>query len=168
MKNQHFLQNIEEKRAEKRLLISNIKLAILNMHKYANRWGLISTENVNYFVIFGPFWPIFTHLCKYRRAVSLPGDREEDREREKSIGDQLNNIISHIEVWNIHNNNIHKYKNICTNRGPAHHQHHIAYWGINSFCSTLIIDVSIMSVHIMSIHIWWKDNFPLLRNLQWS
>ena len=33
-----FVQNIEEKRAEKRLLISNIKLAILNMHKYANRW----------------------------------------------------------------------------------------------------------------------------------
>ena len=32
-----FVQNIEEKRAEKRLLISNIKLAILNMHKYANR-----------------------------------------------------------------------------------------------------------------------------------
>ena len=37
-----------------------------------------------------------------RRAVSLPGDREEDRERERSIGDQLNNIISHIEVRNIH------------------------------------------------------------------
>ena len=34
----------------------------------------------------------------HRRAVSLPGDREEDRERERSIGDQLNNIISHIEV----------------------------------------------------------------------
>ena len=33
-----------------------------------------------------------------RRAVSLPGDREEDRERERSIGDQLNNIFSHIEV----------------------------------------------------------------------
>ena len=28
----------------------------------------------------------------------MPGDREEDRERERSIGDQLNNIISHIEV----------------------------------------------------------------------
>ena len=43
-----------------------------------------------------------TQLWKYtttlRRAVSLPGDREEDRERERSIGDQLNNIISHIEV----------------------------------------------------------------------
>ena len=40
-------------------------------------------------------------IHKYRRAVSLPGDREEDRERERSIGDQLNNIISHIEVKNI-------------------------------------------------------------------
>ena len=30
--------------------------------------------------------------------MSLPGDREEDRERERSIGDQLNNIFSHIEV----------------------------------------------------------------------
>ena len=50
-------------------------------------------------------------LRKYRRAVSLPGDREEDRERERSIGDQLNNIISHIEV----DTNMQEYKN--TNRG---------------------------------------------------
>ena len=42
-------------------------------------------------------------IKKYRRAVSLPGDREEDRERERSIGDQLNNIISHIEVKHIVN-----------------------------------------------------------------
>ena len=40
--------------------------------------------------------------------MSLPGDREEDRERERSIGDQLNNIISHIEVKE--NAQIHKYK----------------------------------------------------------
>ena len=50
------MQNIEEKRAEKRLLISNIKLAILNMHKYANRWGcdiridLDTSEYPNIFV----------------------------------------------------------------------------------------------------------------------
>ena len=56
-----------------------------------------------------------TQVCNYttthRRAVSLPGDREEDRERERSIGDQLNNIISHIEVKNRSTapEQIHKY-----------------------------------------------------------
>ena len=45
-----FVQNIEEKKAEKRLVISNIKLSILNMHKYANS-----------------------------RAVEVPGDREEEK-----------------------------------------------------------------------------------------
>ena len=41
---------------------------------------------------------LWKYTTTHRRAVSLPGDREEDRERERSIGDQLNNIISHIEV----------------------------------------------------------------------
>ena len=49
-----FLHNIEEKIVEKRLLISNIKLAILNMFSYS-----------------------------LTRAVSLPGDREGQR-RERS------------------------------------------------------------------------------------
>ena len=53
--------------------------------------------------------------------MSLPGDREEDRERERSIGDQLNNIISHIEV-KCTNAQMHKYTNAkykIQNRGPA-------------------------------------------------
>ena len=62
-----FVQNIEDKKAEKRLLISNIKLAILNMHKYA---------------------------C--RRAVALPGDKE-DAGGERALTEQLANIFSHIE-----------------------------------------------------------------------
>ena len=50
------------------MLISNIKLAILNMHQYVQS-----------------------------RAVVLPGDRPEDDGNNKSVQDQLASIISHIE-----------------------------------------------------------------------
>ena len=62
-----FLHNIEEKIVEKRLLISNIKLAILNMFQYVAS-----------------------------RAVVLPGDRSEQG-AEPSVVEQLAAIISHIE-----------------------------------------------------------------------
>ena len=63
-----FLHNIEEKIVEKRLLISNIKLAILNMHQYVQS-----------------------------RAVVLPGDKTDQVASTRSVPDQLANIISHIE-----------------------------------------------------------------------
>ena len=64
---------------------------MLSLHKYT------ITQNTQ-------LWKYTKMQIKsYRRAVSLPGDREEDRERERSIGDQLNNIISHIEVKHIVN-----------------------------------------------------------------
>ena len=40
-----FLHNIEEKIVEKRLLISNIKLAILNMHQYVESRAVILPGN---------------------------------------------------------------------------------------------------------------------------
>ena len=51
-----------------RLLISNIKLAILNMYQYV-----------------------------IKRAILLPGDKKEDGEEEKPVGEQLSAIIAHIE-----------------------------------------------------------------------
>ena len=79
------LGNTEERNTQKRLLISNIKLAIQNMFSYA-----------------------------LSRAISLPGDREEEQiERGRRVGpvpefqykdpcsgsvsSQLNTIIAHIE-----------------------------------------------------------------------
>ena len=56
---------------------------------------------------------VWKYTTTHRRAVSLPGDREEDRERERSIGDQLNNIISHIEVKDICKNTNFQIQN-CT------------------------------------------------------
>ena len=62
-----FLHNIEEKIVEKRLLISNIKLAILNMFHYV-----------------------------LSRAILLPGDRTDEEGGSKSVQEMLAAIISHI------------------------------------------------------------------------
>ena len=50
------------------MLISNIKLAILNMHQYV-----------------------------IRRAISLAGDKKEEGDEEKAVAEQLSAIIAHIE-----------------------------------------------------------------------
>ena len=62
-----FLHNIEEKIVEKRLLISNIKLAILNMFHYV-----------------------------LSRAILLPGDRTDEEGGSRSVQEMLAAIISHI------------------------------------------------------------------------
>ena len=51
-----------------RLLISNIKLAILNMYQYV-----------------------------LRRAILLPGDKKEEGDEENAVPEQLSSIIAHIE-----------------------------------------------------------------------
>ena len=60
-----------------RLLISNIKLAILNMHQY---------------------------VC--HRAVTLQGDKQEEGVEDKAIGEQLASIISHIEDLEVVNERV--------------------------------------------------------------
>ena len=59
------------------MLISNIKLAILNMHQY---------------------------VC--HRAVTLQGDKKEEGEVEKTVGEQLASIISHIEDLEVVNERV--------------------------------------------------------------
>ena len=87
-----YLTNIQEKSTEKRysrppnlnlaflffrLLISNIKLAILNMHHY---------------------------VCK--RAIILQGDKKEEGMDDKSVGEQLDSVISHIEDLKVVNERV--------------------------------------------------------------
>ena len=58
-------------------MISNIKLAILNMHQYV-----------------------------LNRAVTLQGDKKEEVKEEKTVGEQLASIISHIEDLEVVNERV--------------------------------------------------------------
>ena len=58
-------------------MISNIKLAILNMHQYV-----------------------------LNRAVTLQGDKKEEVQEEKTVGEQLASIISHIEDLEVVNERV--------------------------------------------------------------
>ena len=73
------LENMVERNTEKKLLISNIKLAISNMHRYV-----------------------------MKRAVVLPGDTKDGSGDERSVSEQLAAIIAHIEDLQVVNERVKK------------------------------------------------------------
>ncbi|XP_023340055.1 cilia- and flagella-associated protein 73 [Eurytemora carolleeae] len=73
------LENIIELSKEKKLLISNIKLAISNMHRYV-----------------------------LKRAVVVPGAPKETKTEELGVPEQLNTIIAHIEDLTVVNERVKK------------------------------------------------------------